>query len=326
MRTSWLFGTQNNNFAAMEHEHCRTSGMKSYIWLQTCDGSIQQVEEEVAMAIPVIRKEVFQNSMGSTKNCAILLPKRVNNMDTFSLILYYCRFHQVPGRSDKEHKSFDDKFIRIDTDKLCDLASAAYSLQLNSLIDLTCGALARVIEDKSPEEVREIFQMPDDLTEEEKLGPLKINADDPKIRMLNRLYAKKRKELKEKEKQKTADVDEERVESVVDAECSVDDLLSFINEDSKAVKAPIQKKKHRRKRNTPKHFCPSKEKDKKELLCDENIDDDELDPAIKEEIDKEVEEFARRLNLDWTERKQEILSLGEEGKLTPVQTSDSGMT
>ncbi|KAI3861852.1 hypothetical protein MKX03_001708 [Papaver bracteatum] len=296
--------------------------MKSLIWLQTCDGSIQKVEAEVAMGIPFICKEVFQNSLGSTKKCAISLPERVNNMDTLSLILDYCRFHQVPGRSDKEHKSFDELFIRMDTDRLCDLASAAYSLQLKPLIDITCGALARVIEDKTPEEVREIFQLPDDLTEEEKLDPVRFNVDDPRIRLLNRLYARKRKELKERENQKTADIEEERV----DAECSVDDLLLFINEDSKAVKAPNHKKKNRRKKNQPKQFRINNEKEKKELLCDDDIDNDDLDPAMKEELDKEVEEFARRLNLDWTERKQELLSLGEEGKLTPVQTSDSGMT
>ncbi|RZC93641.1 hypothetical protein C5167_007680 [Papaver somniferum] len=305
--------------------------MKSYLWLQTCDGSIQQVEAEVAMGIPLICKEVFQNKMGSTKKCAISLPERVNNMDTFSLILDYCRFHQVPGRSDKEHKSFDEKFIRIDTDRLCDLASAAYSLDLKSLVDITCGALARVIEDKTPEEVREPFQLPDDLTEEEKLEPIRINADGPRIRMLNRLYARKRKELKEREKQKTADVDEEQV----DAECSIVDLLLFINEDSKAVKAPKQKKTHRRKKHQPKRFCINNEKDKKELPSagdltistgvdfDDDIDDDELDPAIKEEIDREVEEFARRLSLDWPERMQEILSLGQEGTRAPIPMNGS---
>jgi S-phase kinase-associated protein 1 len=38
--------------------------------------------------------------------------------------------------------------------------------------------------------------------QEEKLEPLKNATDDPRIRLLNRLYAKKRKELQEKEKQK----------------------------------------------------------------------------------------------------------------------------
>ena len=40
------------------------------------------------------------------------------------------------------------------------------------------------------------------LIQEEKLEPLKNITDDPRIRLLNRLYAKKRKELKERERLK----------------------------------------------------------------------------------------------------------------------------
>ena len=74
--------------------------MKSYIWLQTADGSIQQVEEEVAMFCPMICREIIQTGMGSSKNYAISLPQRVNPA-ILGLILDYCRFHQVPGRSNK---------------------------------------------------------------------------------------------------------------------------------------------------------------------------------------------------------------------------------
>lgn len=74
--------------------------MKSYIWLQTADGSIQQVEQEVAMFCPLICQEVIQKGMGSSKNYAISLPQRVNPA-MLSLILDYCRFHQVPGSSNK---------------------------------------------------------------------------------------------------------------------------------------------------------------------------------------------------------------------------------
>lgn len=42
----------------------------------------------------------------------------------------------------------------------------------------------------------------DFLYQEEKLEPLKNTTDDPRIRLLNRLYAKKRKELKERENKK----------------------------------------------------------------------------------------------------------------------------
>jgi len=40
------------------------------------------------------------------------------------------------------------------------------------------------------------------VTQEEKLEPLKNINDDPTIRLLNRLYAKKRKELQERQKLK----------------------------------------------------------------------------------------------------------------------------
>ncbi|THG18699.1 hypothetical protein TEA_022508 [Camellia sinensis var. sinensis] len=138
--------------------------MKSYIWVQTADGSIQQVEEEVAMFCPMICREVLQTGMGSSKNYAISLPQRVNPA-VLGLILDYCRFHQLPGRSNKERKTFDEKFVRLDTKKLCELTSAADSLQLRPLVDLTSRALARMIEGKTPEEIRETFNLPDDLTE-----------------------------------------------------------------------------------------------------------------------------------------------------------------
>ncbi|KAI3861853.1 hypothetical protein MKX03_001709 [Papaver bracteatum] len=314
--------------------------MESYIRLQTCDGSIEQVEEEVAMLIPMVYREVFENSTGSTKKYAISLPQRVNT-NTLRLVLDYCRFHQVLGRSDKERKSFDDKFIRIDSERLCELAAAADSLQLRPLIHLTCIALARMIEGKTPEEIRDTFNIPDDLTEEDKLEPLRGDiADDPRIRMLNRLYARKRKELKENKKMhKIADqVKEEQVDKR-----SIADLLSFINEDSKEVKAPKRKKRNHRKRKDNKETdaallngeisISSGETSEFHDLADDltrNVDfdddsyDDELDPVMKEELDREVEEFARRLNLDWPERMQEILSLGQEGTRAPNSLNGNG--
>ena len=73
--------------------------MKSYIWLQTADGSIQQVEQEVAIFCPFICHEIHAG-VGSSKTYPISLPARVNPV-TLSLILDYCRFHQVAGRSNK---------------------------------------------------------------------------------------------------------------------------------------------------------------------------------------------------------------------------------
>lgn len=333
----------------------KPEAMKSYIWLQCADGSIQQVEEEVAMFCPVIRREILHKGTGSSKNYAICLPDKVNPA-ILSLILDYCRFHLTPGRSNKERKCFDEKFVKTDTNKLCGLASAAYNLQLTPLVDLTSRALARIIEGKTTEEIRETFHIPDDLTEEEKLEPFQNRTDEPQIRLLNRLYARKRKELKERQKLKDVEVEEEQVD-----ERSVDDLLSFINgnEDSKAVKTTKNKKKNKKKKNQSKDASGSemkkpsakavktttvsqsgnetagngsissnqmsdREKNVEDCLAlnfefdeDDVDDDDELDPAIKEEIDREVEAFARRLNCDWPERMQEMVTLSQENRTIP---------
>ncbi|XP_062195168.1 SKP1-like protein 21 isoform X2 [Phragmites australis] len=306
------------------------------------DGSIQQVEEEVAMFCPMICREIVKNGTGSSKNHAIALPERVNPA-SLSLILDYCRFHQVPGRSNKERKSFDEKFVRIDYERLCKLASAALSLQLRPLVDLTCGALARIIGGKTPEEVRDIFHLPDDLTEEEKLEPLENINDDPTIRLLNRLYAKKRKELQERQKLKDVQVQEEQKD-----ERSLDEILCFINGDggSGGGKTAKNKKKNKRRKdhakNPPKanpepvnkegaacavpckadsdnisRPCQSLDvQDDIEFPFEDGDLDDGLDPAMKEELDREVEDFARRLSLVWPER----MLLGQESRESRVQS------
>ncbi|XP_061341298.1 SKP1-like protein 21 isoform X2 [Gastrolobium bilobum] len=329
--------------------------MKPYVWLQTSDDSIQQVEQEIAMICPLLCQEIIQKGMGSSKNCAICLPQQVSPA-MLSLILDYCRFHQLPGRSNKERKSYDEKFIKMDTERLCELTSAADSLRLKPLVDLTSRALARIIEGRTPEEIREIFHLPDDLTEEEKLEPLKNITDDPRIRLLNRLYAKKRKELKERERLKNVEVEEEHVD-----ERSVDDLLSFINGndgDPKGIKTSKNKKKNRRKKEQQKNSSLKEASELNKDVNGHNITqqsseadrigetsnshytedetstppvefddgdiDDEIDPALKAKIDREVEDFARRLNADWPERMQEFLSSGQERKTMLFSTEGNG--
>ena len=77
----------------------------------------------------------------------------------------------------KERKNFNKQFLRADTARLCELASASHYLDLKSLIDLTCRALAKHIQGKNPEEIRETFNLPDDLTEEEKVAPIEFGME-----------------------------------------------------------------------------------------------------------------------------------------------------
>ena len=69
-------------------------------------------------------------------------------------VVEYCSFHLASGHSVKERKNFNKSFMRMDTARLCELASASHYLDLKSLIDLTCRALAKHIQGKNPEEIR----------------------------------------------------------------------------------------------------------------------------------------------------------------------------
>jgi hypothetical protein len=118
---------------------------------------------------------------------------------------------------------FDERFIKMDTNQLCELTSAADALDLRSLVDLASRAIARLIEGarraaaprrvprhprrggvarlgatqpwcvppaagKTPEQIRDLFLLPDDLTEEEKLEPLRtMTGTDQAPRRLARL-------------------------------------------------------------------------------------------------------------------------------------------
>ncbi|XP_045788207.1 SKP1-like protein 21 [Trifolium pratense] len=290
-----------------------TEMMKPYLWLQTGDDSIQQVEQEVALVCPFICQEFkLQKGIGSSKNRPICLPEQVRNPALLNLILSYCRFHLTPGHSNKERKSYDEKFVKImNTNSLSELVGAVHSLRLRPLINLTCSALARRIEDSSPEEIHQMFCAPEDLMEEEKLESFSNVTCDARVRLLN-LYFDKRRELREPERilhdlqlQHTNVVDER----------PVDELLSFINgsndEEPKPNKTRKNKKKNQRKekqqqKKSSLKEAPIQHNKKEEDDPKVEFNDEEFDQTIMAKIDKEVEEFARRLNTEWSERIKEF--------------------
>jgi len=143
---------------------------------------------------------------------------------------------------------YDAKFVRIDANILCAFASPAKSLQLKPLIDLTCCELARIIEGRSLEEIRDIVLWFDDLTEEEKLESIINITCDSKIRLLNRLYLNRHKERE----RVLENVRVKQEEVLVEDERSIEELLSFINGsndgETKGNKTCKHKKKNKRKK------------------------------------------------------------------------------
>ncbi|KAL9264803.1 SKP1-like protein [Drosera capensis] len=138
----------------------------SYVWLQTSDGTTHEVEIEVALSVPLVCREIIsQKGVGASKYNAVILPERISPA-TQSLVLHYRRFHQAVGRSDKDRKAFDKRLVHTDLMNFRELAAAAVTLEVRPLKDLVYQTIAGMIEGKSSEEMREILNLPDDLTED----------------------------------------------------------------------------------------------------------------------------------------------------------------
>ncbi|GJY94001.1 SKP1-like protein 21 [Tanacetum coccineum] len=129
---------------------------KSYIWLQTADGLTQQVEQDVALFCPFIRHTMQTSSGSSKKRPPVALPET-------------------------ELKYFNEKFIRVHRESLTELLTSAKSLQMTELVDLICRPFVKLIETSTDEEIRQVFDLPDDMTEEDKWTPIQINTDNSEV-------------------------------------------------------------------------------------------------------------------------------------------------
>jgi len=76
---------------------------------------------------------------------------------TLKRVMEYCRFHSSVNLSEKEKKSWNTNFVQIEQSALCELASASYYLDIKPLVNLTSRAIATQVSGKSTEEIRETF-------------------------------------------------------------------------------------------------------------------------------------------------------------------------
>ncbi|XP_021756181.1 SKP1-like protein 1A [Chenopodium quinoa] len=101
-------------------------------------------------------------------------PIPVPNVDAriLSKVIEYCNKHVVANSPESETtedelKQWDKDFLKVDQETLFELILAANYLDIKSLLDLTCQAIADIIKSKTPEEVRKIFNIVNDFTLEE---------------------------------------------------------------------------------------------------------------------------------------------------------------
>ncbi|KAK1377227.1 Skp1 domain-containing protein [Heracleum sosnowskyi] len=204
----------------LEKEPTKNETKKPSIWFQTAAGEMVELEYELGWQSPLIC-EKLKCGVGSTRSSPIYLDPNVKK-EALELIFDYFRFHQAPGRSDKECKLFVDEFVRKDTDTLCLLVHAAECLRLEELLDMVCRAIARNIETSSREVKHEFASLCEKSLEAEGLN-LQVNQNgDLRLRLTRKMLAKQKKDLQAVENVK-------KVEALKHDDRSVDDLISFIN-------------------------------------------------------------------------------------------------
>ncbi|KAL3634337.1 SKP1-like protein 1A [Castilleja foliolosa] len=143
------------------------------IVLRSSDGELFEVEEAVAVESETI-KHMIEDDCAYT-----VIPIHNVTGATLSKVIEYCKRHVDASASktddktsstpvsDDELKAFDTDFVKVDQSTLFDLILAANYLNVKSLLDLGCQTVADMIKDKSPEEVRKIFNIKNDFTPEE---------------------------------------------------------------------------------------------------------------------------------------------------------------
>ncbi|KAJ1647357.1 hypothetical protein J3B02_004244 [Coemansia erecta] len=148
----------------------------SSIKVSTSDNQVIEVPQEIIKQIKII------DNLVQLKD-TIDEPIPLNNVDarTMNKVIEYCVHHKddvyeeydetednSPKRSD-DIDEWDARFMQVDQDLLFSILLASNYLDMRSLLDLGCKTVANMMRNKDAEQIREMFKINGDFTEEEKL-------------------------------------------------------------------------------------------------------------------------------------------------------------
>ncbi|XP_021809103.1 SKP1-like protein 11 [Prunus avium] len=134
------------------------------ITLKSDDNQTFEVEVAVAMQSQTMKHMVEDDCVDDV----IPLPNVTSS--TLAKVIEYCKKHHEEDadvKNEETLKSWDTEFVKVDLHELFDLILAANYLDIKSLLYLTCQTVADMIKDKTPEEIRVIFNIENDFTPEE---------------------------------------------------------------------------------------------------------------------------------------------------------------
>ncbi|KAG7653760.1 SKP1/BTB/POZ domain superfamily [Arabidopsis suecica] len=147
------------------------------ILLTSSDGESFEIDEAVARKFQIIAHMIEDDCAGKA------IPIDNVTGDILSKIIEYAKKHVNEPDEDEDEEakkkldSWDAKFVeKLDLETIFKIILAANYLNFEGLLGFASQTVADYIKDKTPEEVREIFNIENDFTPEEEEAIRKENA------------------------------------------------------------------------------------------------------------------------------------------------------
>ena len=146
----------------------------SSIKLESNDGEMFTVDLDIARHFGTVKNMLEDLGMDEEDEEAIPLPN-VNGA-TLKKVIEWATYHKddpsLPEDENNKKKtdtisSWDTDFLKVDQGTLIKLILAANYLDIKKLLDVTCKTVANMIKGKNPQEIRNIFNIVNDLTSSE---------------------------------------------------------------------------------------------------------------------------------------------------------------
>ncbi|KAL3896989.1 MAG: hypothetical protein SGCHY_003718 [Lobulomycetales sp.] len=154
-----------------------SSSSSKTVTLQSSDGETFKVDQKTADR-SVLLKNMLEDVGDSDE--PIPLPNVVGKV--LAKVVEYCEYHKddEPALVDDDKDAFDNSrnrsddisewdgnFIKVESEELFEIILAANYLDIKPLLDLGCKTVANMIRGKTPEQIREMFNIENDFTPEE---------------------------------------------------------------------------------------------------------------------------------------------------------------
>ena len=149
------------------------------ITLKSIDGQVAvEVERTIAEKSKVIREMLEFTQEADEGQEAIIsdIPNLQVSGDILTKVVDWIRYHkdeaqestEEPGtRKRPELSQWDKDFLNVERSVLFDLILAANYLEIKGLLDITCAEVSKMIEGKTAEEIRQKFNIVNDLADAE---------------------------------------------------------------------------------------------------------------------------------------------------------------